>query len=72
MPSIEGLKDWFLDQAQSAFVICFIVAMVFAIWKRSIGLAFTFICAGAVIGIFIFAPEAMESLATALRSKLGF
>ncbi|HDA2324766.1 TPA: TcpD family membrane protein [Staphylococcus aureus] len=72
MPSIEGLKDWFLEQAESAFVILFIVAMIYAIWKRSLGLGFTFIIVGAVIGIFVYAPEAMQSLAEGLRSVLGF
>lgn len=72
MPTINPLKDWFLEQAESAFVIAFIIAMVFAIWKRSLSLGITFICVGAVIGIFIYAPEAMQSLAEALRSKLNF
>ncbi|HDD4216943.1 hypothetical protein [Staphylococcus simulans] len=72
MPTTDGLKEWFLGEAQNIFVICFIIAMVYALWKRSLALGVTFIVVGAVIGIFVFAPEAMQSLAEALRGQLGF
>lgn len=63
MPSLEDLQTWFFNQAEIAFVIIFVIALLFAAWKRSIGLGITFICVGIVLGIFVFDPESIRRLA---------
>ncbi|WP_305752608.1 hypothetical protein [Mammaliicoccus sciuri] len=71
MPTLEGIKTWAFDQVETAFVIIFVFSLLFAAWKRSIGLGITFIVVGIILGIFVFNPEAIRGLAERAGSLLG-
>lgn len=71
MPTLDGFKTWFFDQAETAFLIIFVCALLFAAWKRSIALGVTFIVVGIILAIFVFNPAVISDIAQAFRSRLG-
>lgn len=69
--SLEGIKDWIVDQVEILLIIGFIVMVIVAAYKRAWIMLGAVIIGFAVIGIFVLNPEILLTLSEWINERVN-
>ncbi|WP_040980407.1 MULTISPECIES: hypothetical protein [Oceanobacillus] len=69
--SLEGIKDWIVDQVEILLIIGFIILVIVAAYKRAWIMLGATIIGFAVIGIFVTNPNILLDLSEWINDRVN-